>query len=132
MNQSILYNVMLPHTLPVHTQDPLRRAQIRMLLVTVVTDALSAWRRTPRRTWSDISRLVLRQFETLDRLYPEAGILDTPLRDATARFFAANVDATITGVGCRAGDSPSTTTGRLVLALHVAAPTAMRSFEREQ
>ncbi|MBN3506453.1 hypothetical protein [Burkholderia cenocepacia] len=114
MNQAILYSVTLPLTLPLHTEEPIRRAQIRVLLVTIVTDALRAWRCAPRRTWNDISRLVLRQLGTLDRLYPDAGILDARLCDTTVRFFAANVDATITGFGRREGDLPSATTLRLM------------------
>ncbi|KWK61850.1 MULTISPECIES: hypothetical protein [Burkholderia] len=132
MNQSLSYSVALPHTLPLHTQEPIRRAQIRVLLVTIVTDALSAWRRAPCRTWNDISRLVLRQFGTLDRLYPEAGILDTPLREVTVQFFAANVDASITGFGHREGDATAAKTDPLMFSLRVAAPTPMRSFGLEQ
>ncbi|WP_175816977.1 hypothetical protein [Burkholderia diffusa] len=128
MNQSILYSV----TLPPHTGEPIRRAQIRVLLITIVTDALNAWRGAPRRTWNDISRLVLRQFGTLDRLYPEAGIFDARLCDATVRFFAANVDATITGFGRREGDAPMATTVRSMQTLRCAAPIPMQSFEGGQ
>lgn len=132
MNQSILYSVKLPHTLPLYTEEPIRRAQIRVLLITVVTDALGAWRCAPRRTWNDISRLVLRQFGTLDRLYPDAGILDPRLCDVTVRFFAVNVDATITGFGRREGDPPSTTTVRLAQTMRGAALIPMQSLEGGQ
>lgn len=103
MNQTNSFSVTLPGKWPLRTQEPVRCAQIRVMLNTVVTDALSAWRRAPRRTWSDISRLVLSQMMTLDRLYPEAGILDTPLREVAVRFFAANMDGSITGFPRSAG-----------------------------
>ena len=116
-NQSLSYSVTLPGKWPLRTQEPVRCAQIRVILNTIVTDALSAWRRAPRRTWNDISRLVLSQLSTLDRLYPEAGILDTPMRQVAIEFFARNVDGGITGFGRKEGDPPSPATARLIHAL---------------
>lgn len=120
MNQTHVYSVTLPGKWPVLTQEPVRCAQIRILLNTIMTDALAAWRRAPRRTWSDISRLVLSQMGTLDRLYPEAGILDTALREVAVRFFAVNMDGTITGFGRRVGDPPPQAAVRLERALRAA------------
>lgn len=117
MNQPLSPSVTLPGKWPLRTQEPVRCAQIRVILNTIVTDALTAWRCAPRRTWGDISRLVLSQLATLDRLYPEAGILDTPMRQTVVRFFATNVDASITGFGRREGDPPSPAALRLVSAL---------------
>jgi hypothetical protein len=107
----------LPARWPLHTQDPVRSAQIRVLLNTIVTDALAFWRQAPRRTWSDISRLVLRQMVTLDRLYPEAGILDSALKSVAVQFFAANMDARISSFGRREGDQPTPALARLMNAL---------------
>jgi hypothetical protein len=107
----------LPARWPVHTQDPVRSAQIRVLLNTIVTDALAFWRQAPRRTWGDISRLVLRQMVTLDRLYPDAGILDSPLKRVAVQFFAANVDARISSFGRSEGDPPTPAVARLMHAL---------------
>lgn len=117
MNRTNSFSVTLPGKWPLRTQEPVRCAQIRVMLNTVVTDALSAWRRAPRRTWADISRLVLSQMMTLDRIYPEAGILETPLRDMAVSFFAVNMDTAITGFGRRAGDQPTHAAARLTRAL---------------
>ena len=114
-NQST--SLTLPARWPLHTQDPVRSAQIRVLLNTIVTDALAFWRRAPGRTWGDISRLVLRQMVTLDRLYPEAGILDSPPKHVAVQFFAANVDARISSFGRREGDPPTPAVARLINAL---------------
>ncbi|KDR28525.1 MULTISPECIES: hypothetical protein [Caballeronia] len=117
MNKANSYHVALPGKWPLHTLEPVRSAQIRVMLNTIVTDAPSVWRRAPRRTWSDISRLVLSQLMTLDRLYPEAGILESPLRQMAVRFFAVNADPAIIGFGRRAGDAPSPAVTRLAQAL---------------
>jgi hypothetical protein len=114
-NQST--SLTLPARWPLHTQDPVRSAQIRVLLNTIVTDALAFWRQAPRRTWGDISRLVLRQMVTLDRMYPEAGILDSALKRVAVQFFAANVDARISSFGRREGDQPTPAVARLMNAL---------------
>ncbi len=119
MNTPLSYSVTLPGKWPLRTLEPVRCAQIRVILNTIVTDALIAWRCAPRRTWGDISRLVLSQLATLDRLYPDAGVLDTPTRQTAVRFFANNVDTSITGFGRREGDPPSPAAQRLISALHV-------------
>lgn len=106
-----------PAPWPLRTQDPQRCAQIRILLNTVVTDALAFWRRAPRRTWGDISRLVYLQMTTLDRLYPEAGILEDQLKQVAVQFFATNMDAGIRSFGRRDGDLPSPAVIRLINAL---------------
>jgi hypothetical protein len=132
MIQFFSCSVTLPGKWPLHTQEPVRGAQIRVMLNTIMMDALSAWRRAPRRTWNDISRLVLSQMTTLDRLYPEAGILDTPLRQMAVRFFAANVDATITGFGRREGDSPSPVVSRLAHTLRDVPRQQHHSYQQVQ
>lgn len=108
-----------PTDWPLRTENPVRRAQIRVILNTIVADALCAWRRAPQRTWNDISRLVLAQLATLDRCYPEAGILETASRTVAVQFFVKNADATITAFGRRAGDPPTPATVRLMEALKV-------------
>lgn len=127
MNQIAQHGVTLPGRWPLRTQEPIRIAQIRVMLNTIVTDALSAWRRAPQRTWSDISRLVLKQMMTLDRLYPEAGILDTPLRQMAVQFFATNADARIGGFARIRGEAPSASVSRLVSALRSAEPADVSS-----
>lgn len=94
-------NVKLPKPWPLAPHDPVLAIQARILLNTVVTDVLSIWRRAPRRNWCDIARLVLLQLRTLDRLYPDAGMLNSELLAAVAHFFAVNVDPSIT---CFAAD----------------------------
>lgn len=118
MNQPTLYRVTLPGKWPLGTQDPVRSAQIRIILTTIVTDALSAWRRAPRRTWKDISRLLERQFATLDRLYPDAGVLDSPAQAIAVEFFAANVDRAIVELGRRVGEPLSASMPRLARGVH--------------
>ncbi|CAM2198427.1 protein of unknown function (plasmid) [Paraburkholderia kururiensis] len=103
------------------TENALRRAQIRIMLHTIMSDTLGFWQRAPHRTWNDISRLLLAQMATVDRLYPEAGVLDVPSRQTAVRFFARNADATITGFGRRTGDRPGPATLRLMEALRIPA-----------
>jgi hypothetical protein len=104
MQIRISASLTLPARWPLRTQEPVRCAQIRVLLNTIVTDALAVWRRAPRRTWSDIGRLVHKQLRTLDQLYPEAGILEAEARAVALQFFAANVDPGIRSFVHRDGD----------------------------
>lgn len=108
-----------PPDWPLRTENALRRAQIRIMLNTITSDTLRFWQRAPHRSWNDISRLLLAQMATVDRLYPEAGVLDAASRQTAVRFFAKNVDATITGLGRRTGDRPGPATLRLMEALRI-------------
>ena len=132
MTRTNSYSVALPGKWPLRTQEPVRSAQIRVMLNTIVTDALSVWRRAPRRTWSDISRLVLGQLRTLDRLYPEAGILESPLRQMAVRFFAVNVDPAIIAFGRRDDDPPSPAVARLAQALRVTQHFSQHAVQQVQ
>jgi hypothetical protein len=124
MTSIFAFPVHLPVRWPIDTKDPIRAAQIRVLLNTVVTDALAAWRAAPERTWADIGALVYRQLRTLDVLYPEAGILDTPARAVAVQFFATNVHSSIRNLRYRDGDMPNPALARLCRALRSCPKTA--------
>ncbi|MBR8048905.1 hypothetical protein L0Y81_30045 (plasmid) [Burkholderia multivorans] len=113
MKESNLYSVTLPREWPLATSNRVRNAQIRIILNTIVTDALYAWQRAPHRTWKDISRLVLRQMATLDRLYPNAGVLAPTVQAIAVEFFVSNVDRAIVDFGRRVSDPPAAFDGSM-------------------